>query len=50
MDYPEGLLEGDKPISFHKYWLMDPYKVYTDWLDCSTPSIPSPRQGIRVEL
>lgn len=32
-DYPNRLLtSGPPPISFHKYWQIDPYAVYTDWL------------------
>lgn len=30
MDYPADVLH--RPISFHKFWQIDPYDVYTKWL------------------
>lgn len=30
MDYPADVLH--RPISFHKFWQIDPYEVYTKWL------------------
>uniref|UniRef100_H2YPD9 N-acetylgalactosaminide beta-1,3-galactosyltransferase n=1 Tax=Ciona savignyi TaxID=51511 RepID=H2YPD9_CIOSA len=31
VDYAKAFLANQKPISFHKHWEIDPYKVYNDW-------------------
>ena len=31
VDYAEGYLANQTPISFHKHWMIDPIKVYNDW-------------------
>ncbi|XP_055857771.1 beta-1,3-glucosyltransferase [Episyrphus balteatus] len=31
MDYPKPLLKMQKPVSFHKFWQLDPIAVYQDW-------------------
>ncbi|KAK3855645.1 hypothetical protein Pcinc_037966 [Petrolisthes cinctipes] len=40
-DYPEALLEGEAPISFHKYWMMNPREAYNLYLH-TTPYSPQP--------
>ncbi|XP_018332407.1 beta-1,3-glucosyltransferase [Agrilus planipennis] len=30
-DYTPEYLEGQKPITFHKYWMLDPFNVYQKW-------------------
>lgn len=35
-DYPEALLEGDAPISFHKYWMINPREAYDFYLRSSS--------------
>ncbi|XP_037961043.1 beta-1,3-glucosyltransferase [Teleopsis dalmanni] len=30
-DYPPALLQIEPPISFHKFWQLDPYMVHSDW-------------------
>lgn len=32
IDYPEEVLLYNEPISFHKFWQIDPYYVYEHWL------------------
>lgn len=32
IDYPEEVLLYNHPISFHKFWQIDPYYVYEYWL------------------
>lgn len=32
IDYPEEVLLYNNPISFHKFWQIDPYYVYEYWL------------------
>lgn len=32
IDYPKEVLLHNHPISFHKFWQMDPYFVYEKWL------------------
>ncbi|MCL4120908.1 UNVERIFIED_CONTAM: hypothetical protein GTU68_029619 [Idotea baltica] len=31
-DYAPSLLKDTSPISFHKYWMLDPRQVYSRWL------------------
>lgn len=31
MDYSKSLLIVQKPISFHKFWQLDPISVYEEW-------------------
>ncbi|XP_055916522.1 beta-1,3-glucosyltransferase [Eupeodes corollae] len=31
MDYPATLLTIQKPVSFHKFWQLDPVSVYEEW-------------------
>lgn len=33
MDYPPELLQPEPLISFHKHWMIDPRKIYAQWLD-----------------
>lgn len=35
IDYPAELLLHNKPISFHKFWQIDPFEVYEHWLEGS---------------
>lgn len=35
MDYPPELLQPEPLISFHKHWMIDPRKIYAQWLDDS---------------
>ncbi|XP_014677413.1 PREDICTED: beta-1,3-glucosyltransferase-like, partial [Priapulus caudatus] len=30
-DYSEDMLSHQLPVSFHKHWMVDPYRVYDDW-------------------
>ena len=30
-DYPPSILTSRAPVSFHKHWEIDPYKVYDDY-------------------
>ncbi|XP_015116612.1 beta-1,3-glucosyltransferase [Diachasma alloeum] len=30
-DYAEGFLASQEPVSFHKFWMNDPVRVYRDW-------------------
>lgn len=32
IDYPAEVLFYNDPISFHKFWQIDPYYVYEKWL------------------
>lgn len=32
MDYPREILLHNEPISFHKFWQIDPFDVYKNWL------------------
>lgn len=32
MDYPREILLHSEPISFHKFWQIDPFDVYKNWL------------------
>lgn len=32
MDYPRETLLHERPISFHKFWQIDPIDVYEKWL------------------
>lgn len=32
MDYPEERLHHEEPITFHKFWMMDPVREYQLWL------------------
>lgn len=36
IDYPKELLEGELPVSFHRYWMVEPRQVYARWLDHSS--------------
>ncbi|XP_063876378.1 beta-1,3-glucosyltransferase-like isoform X3 [Scylla paramamosain] len=40
MDYPKGRLEGEWPVSFHKFWMVDPYHVFSHWLQPRPPTHP----------
>uniref|UniRef100_T1J2N0 Fringe-like glycosyltransferase domain-containing protein n=1 Tax=Strigamia maritima TaxID=126957 RepID=T1J2N0_STRMM len=31
MDYADGYLMHQEPISFHKHWMVDPFKIYKEW-------------------
>jgi len=31
MDYPYAYLASQEPISFHRFWSVDPKTVYNDW-------------------
>lgn len=31
-DYATDYLSHQKPVSFHKHWMVDPYAIYEDWL------------------
>ncbi|XP_053312037.1 beta-1,3-glucosyltransferase [Spea bombifrons] len=42
MDYPSDYLSHQVPISFHKYWNIDPVKVYYTWL------IPEDKEDLRA--
>lgn len=33
VDYSADYINRIKPISFHKHWEIDPYKVYADYLE-----------------
>lgn len=33
MDYPPEYLIDNDPISFHKFWQIDPLYIYEKWLD-----------------
>ncbi|XP_055295645.1 beta-1,3-glucosyltransferase [Sitodiplosis mosellana] len=39
IDYPEEVLLYNKPISFHKFWQIDPYYVYEHWLRQSDTNV-----------
>lgn len=45
-DYAADALYETRPISFHKFWQIDPYDVYTKWL---TEDGSSERQTIPLE-
>ncbi|XP_037820372.1 beta-1,3-glucosyltransferase-like [Lucilia sericata] len=30
-DYPLELLQQEPPVSFHKFWQLDPIEVYSEW-------------------
>ncbi|XP_011308975.1 beta-1,3-glucosyltransferase [Fopius arisanus] len=32
-DYPEDFLASHQPVSFHKFWMIDPVDVYRHWFD-----------------
>ncbi|KAK7074304.1 Transferase activity protein, partial [Halocaridina rubra] len=32
-DYPQKLLQYEQPVSFHKFWMVDPLDVYAKWLE-----------------
>lgn len=34
-DYAIELLKQDSPISFHKFWQLDPFEVYRTWFEAS---------------
>ncbi|XP_068228863.1 beta-1,3-glucosyltransferase [Palaemon carinicauda] len=38
MDYPAQLLKPELPVSFHKFWMVNPLEVYSAWLDDSPGS------------
>ena len=31
-DYPSSVLEESSPISFHKFWMVEPVQIYEKWL------------------
>jgi len=41
-DYSKDYLYNFVPVSFHRHWMNDPYRVYADWLvdaDASPSSV-----------
>ncbi|KAK8730004.1 hypothetical protein OTU49_008424 [Cherax quadricarinatus] len=38
VDYPEELLEGELPVSFHRYWMLEPMQAFARWLDDNSPA------------
>ncbi|XP_012256346.2 beta-1,3-glucosyltransferase [Athalia rosae] len=41
-DYPRPYLASHEPISFHKFWLVDPEQVYKDWFAEADVSLSHP--------
>lgn len=39
MDYASGYLAIQEPVSFHKFWMMDPEKVYNQWFKKADESL-----------
>ncbi|XP_066949265.1 beta-1,3-glucosyltransferase isoform X2 [Macrobrachium rosenbergii] len=35
VDYPAQLLSPELPVSFHKFWMVNPLEVYEEWLEDS---------------
>ncbi|KAK2586247.1 hypothetical protein KPH14_001503 [Odynerus spinipes] len=47
-DYATAYLASQEPVSFHKFWMIDPKKVYNQWFSEADSSLPIPR--IHTEL
>nr|XP_039258313.1 beta-1,3-glucosyltransferase-like [Styela clava] len=39
--YAKGFLANQTPISFHKHWMIDPIKVYSDWFKKADAGLPT---------
>ena len=40
-DYSEQYLVNHVPVTFHRHWMIDPYRVYQQWLSSSSTPIPA---------
>lgn len=50
-DYAKNYLLSQKPVSFHKHWMVDPIKVYQEWFELDDLSLPpNHRNEEHVEL
>ncbi|XP_035734845.1 uncharacterized protein LOC118447232 [Vespa mandarinia] len=47
-DYATAYLASQEPVSFHKFWMIDPIKVYNQWFSEADSSLSVPR--IHTEL
>ncbi|XP_050716183.1 beta-1,3-glucosyltransferase-like [Eriocheir sinensis] len=50
MDYPPEILEEERPVSFHKFWMVDPRQVYAQWLHSPTTTTTSTSTHSQDEL
>jgi len=45
-DYPQSLIAYRKPVSFHKHWEIDPFKVYEDFFAKADKSLKTMKEEL----
>ncbi|XP_011698474.1 PREDICTED: beta-1,3-glucosyltransferase isoform X1 [Wasmannia auropunctata] len=50
VDYPYAYLASQEPISFHKFWSVDPIAMYTDWFAEADRILPLASTSKHTEL
>lgn len=43
-DYATAYLASQEPVSFHKFWLVDPVEIYDHWFAEADISLPPTKQ------
>jgi len=49
-DYANAYLASQEPISFHKFWMLDPEAVYKDWFAAADNILPRKHIELHTEL
>ncbi|XP_043272238.1 beta-1,3-glucosyltransferase [Venturia canescens] len=50
LDYATGYLASQEPVSFHKFWMLDPYEVYEKWFAEIDESLNPQKKTEHTEL